>query len=302
MVNNVQYYEPAFCHLRLWNPTWNFSAPDLTFASAAAEAYLTMKPSLSSGFSLSNFIIELAELKILLKLWSKGRSIVEQFLSQSRTKQGAQGFLTWNFGVKLFIRDCITMYEKCTDMEKTLNAYKAKQGRSMTSHWKYTEPDERREYNAASGRYVSQINRKREYHATMRYTYVVPRIDQEYAKLRGLGDVLGLKANLSVVWEAIPFSFVVDWFMGVGNYLQALETDYLDSVVTIQDFCVSIKTIDTRTDRFNYANQSAVPLYDSTETTYERRRMLPDVSNFGIRESHRYGGQQMLLSTALLLA
>jgi hypothetical protein len=31
----------------------------------------------------------------------------------------------------------------------------------------------------------------------------------------------GLKDPLSVVWELLPYSFVVDWFIPIGNYLQA---------------------------------------------------------------------------------
>lgn len=34
---------------------------------------------------------------------------------------------------------------------------------------------------------------------------------------------LGLDAPLSVAWELVPFSFVVDWFIGIGEYLEALN-------------------------------------------------------------------------------
>jgi hypothetical protein len=37
---------------------------------------------------------------------------------------------------------------------------------------------------------------------------------------------LGLTNPLSIAWEVIPFSFVVDWFVPVGNYLQSL-TDFV---------------------------------------------------------------------------
>jgi hypothetical protein len=37
---------------------------------------------------------------------------------------------------------------------------------------------------------------------------------------------LGLTNPLSIAWEVIPFSFVVDWFVPVGNYLQSL-TDFI---------------------------------------------------------------------------
>jgi hypothetical protein len=37
---------------------------------------------------------------------------------------------------------------------------------------------------------------------------------------------LGLINPLSIAWEVVPFSFVVDWFVPIGNYLQSL-TDFV---------------------------------------------------------------------------
>lgn len=51
-----------------------------------------------------------------------------------------------------------------------------------------------------------------------------------------LANRLGLLNPLGVLWEAIPFSFLFDWFLSVGNFLQGL-TDFagiemIDSSVT----------------------------------------------------------------------
>lgn len=35
---------------------------------------------------------------------------------------------------------------------------------------------------------------------------------------------LGLQDPASIVWECVPFSFVVDWFIPIGSYLEALGT------------------------------------------------------------------------------
>lgn len=39
-------------------------------------------------------------------------------------------------------------------------------------------------------------------------------------------QLLGLMDPLSVVWENVPYSFVVDWFYPVGDYLQALNQSH----------------------------------------------------------------------------
>jgi hypothetical protein len=129
---------------------------------------------------------------------------------------------------------------------------------------------------------------------------VVPRIDSEYANIRGILDVLGLKANVSVVWDAIPFSFVVDWFLGVGNYLRSLDTDFLESVVTIHDFCSSVKTETSCDLSFAYSGGPVKNVYTVSETEYKRLVHLPNASDFGIRSTGRYGTKQIVLSAALL--
>jgi hypothetical protein len=37
---------------------------------------------------------------------------------------------------------------------------------------------------------------------------------------------LGLTNPLEIVWERVPYSFVVDWFLPVGNWLSALDADF----------------------------------------------------------------------------
>lgn len=53
---------------------------------------------------------------------------------------------------------------------------------------------------------------------------------------------LGLTNPAAVAWELVPFSFVVDWFLPVGAYLQSL-TDFVgldqkDAFVTEYDLCM----------------------------------------------------------------
>jgi hypothetical protein len=35
---------------------------------------------------------------------------------------------------------------------------------------------------------------------------------------------LGITNPLLVAWELVPFSFVVDWFLPIGNYLESLDS------------------------------------------------------------------------------
>lgn len=53
--------------------------------------------------------------------------------------------------------------------------------------------------------------------ATVRYQY-------RYVEELPLARSLGLLDPLSVLWERLPFSFIVDWFLPIGSYLENLNT------------------------------------------------------------------------------
>lgn len=54
-------------------------------------------------------------------------------------------------------------------------------------------------------------------------------------------DALGIQANPAIVWDAIPYSFLLDWVLDVSDILEAQKKRNLDPVVTIHGFCHSYK-------------------------------------------------------------
>jgi hypothetical protein len=47
--------------------------------------------------------------------------------------------------------------------------------------------------------------------------------DRELTSLASQLDNIGVLPKLSNIWELIPFSFVIDWFINVGNYIESVE-------------------------------------------------------------------------------
>lgn len=275
-----------------------FELPDL--GQLNAEAYETMKPSLVAGFSLTNFVLELRDVRRMFDIWKRADSYVKNI--------GA-GYLNYQFGWKLFLHDVNDIWKKLSTWEKSLEDYKSKQGKPCRRHFrKVLEPQVGYfTYPLSSGgesyNWYTKQTRKSVFHATMLYTYTVPQIDSEFAKLRAIGDIFGIRFNSSVIWEALPYSFVVDWFVGVGSYLKAKEKDYLESKVHVIDYCYSIKHEDVLTYNKDFSNSDPAVLCGTIDRTfYERRRCLPEANDFGLVASHKYGSKQMLLSAALLVS
>jgi hypothetical protein len=55
-------------------------------------------------------------------------------------------------------------------------------------------------------------------------------------------DLLGLNLDPAIIWNAIPYSFVVDWFVNVGDYLHSLRIDAYKVELLMSDYCHSVRT------------------------------------------------------------
>lgn len=53
--------------------------------------------------------------------------------------------------------------------------------------------------------------------------------------------LLGFTNPAAVLWEATPFSFVVDWFLPIGDYLKTLDGSTLNGLLLCKDFCTTVK-------------------------------------------------------------
>jgi hypothetical protein len=84
---------------------------------------------------------------------------------------------------------------------------------------------------------------------------------------------LGLTNPLSVAWEVIPFSFAVDWFVPIGNYLQSL-TDFVG--LNLEDSFVTWYGTLTRDDQPMWFGQTNVyPHQQDQRVDLTRRLVIP---------------------------
>jgi len=105
-------------------------------------------------------------------------------------------------------------------------------------------------------------------------------------QVKGFLDSIGFQGNASIIWNAIPYTFVIDWFFGVGRWLNSLRSDNLKIPATVIGFChslkweweaeYSLKVLPTATD---LGDQNVV-LATRSELRYERRRDVPSYGTF----------------------
>jgi hypothetical protein len=97
---------------------------------------------------------------------------------------------------------------------------------------------------------------------------------------------LGVTKIASVIWEAIPYSFVVDWFVSVGDFIESLEESIFDPLpIVIHDFSHSLKYEYKTTLEMGLSINSLASFIGTldyaikTVTAYERRWDVPSLTD-----------------------
>jgi hypothetical protein len=295
-----------------------------------------MMPSAASGFSLVNFVYELKDFRRLAQAFWNRRRIIQNLIgldeSGFRTqianhpiKSLSKAYLNYSFAWRPLVSDLLSIYRALVSTEARLREIWRRQNTPQTRHYK-TVLDNTANYdwtaysadiawNGATFYYdpsspteirpVMRMHARYEeipvYHATMRYTYSCPGVLDTLAKLRGWLDAFGVRLDASIIWNAIPFSFIIDWVVDVGGFLRRFSEDNLGLQVVIEDFCSSvsskiIKETDVSIRRKN--TSTGVTTYGDSITVsrvklrrYERRVGIPNLysalvtSGLSIREA-----------------
>jgi len=79
------------------------------------------------------------------------------------------------------------------------------------------------------------------FRAKLVYSYTMPGASGSMRTIQGYLDALGVKLDPSIIWNAIPFSFIVDWVLDVGKFLKSFSIDNLDIRTEILSFTTSVK-------------------------------------------------------------
>lgn len=114
------------------------------------------------------------------------------------------------------------------------------------------------------------------------YTQTTLRVHAYFSVQRSLMKQLGIDINCSNLWDIIPFSFVVDWFVNIGDVLESLDkgADLLN--VNMQSLYQSRKTI----SRGQVYLKTEGGFYNYTYTHYVREKLdyLPvSVPSFALK-------------------
>jgi len=334
---------PVFYQKR---PADNGFVPEpLHLADLESRAMSSMMPGIKAGLSSINTLIELKDFKSLPKTlthlgdfvdnlskipWVNLRVAARQAkITMRQLFHGtASGYLEARFNVLSFLGDLTGLQKVLIEHQHRLAELVARQGLVQKRHFtvnldEFSKPGTDTAGPllffapcGAPGQYVaSRCYGTRNvaldqsvFHVEITYNYLLPEISAELAQLGGLLDGLGIYLNPRIIWNAIPFTFLVDWVVNVGKFLENFSHRNLEPKVNILHYCWSIKrrrsvfvskTI-TNTDSTQpeFGNVQTIPCRTIRETAYRRQAGLPAPS---LLQTSGLSATEVSLGAALLI-
>jgi hypothetical protein len=233
-------------------------------------AFKAMFPAVKKELSLINSIIELKDMKTLkgsikhlLSLPSLIKTLNKPGTLRQILRAASDNYLQTKFNIQPLISDIRGIYRALANSEKRINELIARSGRVRTSH--YTRPlviDGTNSYQKIDVNFNMDtpqgnvdiaaphlfgweerivVNTTPVFHAEMQYNYNYTAYQLEHARVLALLDALGVNFNPQIIWNAIPWSFVVDWVVDVGQWLDQFKVANMEPKINITQFLWSYK-------------------------------------------------------------
>lgn len=186
--------------------------PNSGWGTLARNAYSQIQTWSGNGIA---YLRDIREVRKQLEGLS---DIVRMFGTAGKlTKAIATAYLTWHYGAKLTISDTKKLITEMNRYQRTHNA--------SFRHFSSVAEDT---YDGV--------------HREFRYEAFVAPHDSRVSSLLGFLRDFDLLPTAENLWDLVPFSFVVDWFVNVGDILSALDLASELSQFEISYVGYSVKT------------------------------------------------------------
>lgn len=267
-----------------------------------------MLPRVQADLSILNALFELRDFKSLprtianiyslgAKFFRTGRSTLRAILQGS-----ADGYLQAKFNILPLLSDISGLTAALKRSDSQISGFISRAGKPQKRHFRRLLVDTDGQYSEATeGGVVPLYEENQHYafgsslkryvyplptifHAEIEYNYNYTRYQLEHAQVLAFLDSIGVNLNPSIIWNAIPWTFVVDWVVGIGRWLDSMRVGNMDPQINIHRYLWSVKRarriIVTRETSFRTyeefgdgAKQSSgpVPLPVVHETSYRRQ-------------------------------
>lgn len=194
-----------------------------------------------------------------------------QILSRRRSspRDAAGEYLNWEFGIKPILSDLERVYQASLKAEEILLQLERDSGKLIRRKYRFPiEETVDEEVKHKQSCYIHPVTsgtlqdhgtlttRKRTTTTTWfsgAYRYAVPE-RASMSKLQEFRYLYGLTLDPSVVWEVVPWSWLVDWFSSTGDVIHNISALARDGLVLQYGYIM-------RNTRIEYTDTWVGPLY-----------------------------------------
>lgn len=229
-----------------WDPSYTYHFPVYPTVSGAPTVEPTVTTTLSQSKALEEILKGNLSDSVLAPVTFKElpqmRTIHKQLIGKGfGAKSFANRFLAYKFGILPFVKDLTDLWALQSKIARHLKfveenyntRVKVKMSTGTVKYeCGYYKPtsDVAGTYETArgSGSSVAHAN------LTIVRRYTTGDIIRTYLDAYSGG-------LLNVIWEAVPYSFVVDWFVDVGGVINALQPRFQVPCAVVNSFCNCVK-------------------------------------------------------------
>lgn len=269
------------------------------------EAINSITPKLKADLSVPNFLFELKDLKKVIPSSQQLQRISAALIAlttnpfkggrrwgASELHNAAAGqHLSAQFGYLPLIDDAFNLVLSIDTFNQRVFDFQKRAGKPQTGYYRKVLPTTvgEKKYGGVSAN-LRPWTRDSIIRDTVtygvRYTYSLEMGSLKVPSL--FYKYMGFRANPRILWDAIPFSFIVDWFFGIGSFLAQFDAGAVPVNMHIISGWRTRKTTIRREHGFEAVPHasgywvSGPGLYATTEfTVYERLPWVFDTSVLG---------------------
>jgi hypothetical protein len=220
------------------------------------RGFQNIRPKFKGDVSLPNFLFELKDLKRILPSRQRISELSESlktfvgnpFRNSKRfandvLDETSSQYLNAKFGYLPLIDDVFKLIEDFKNFNQRIDTFLQQGKKPQVGHYKEVVPAFTSEstssgdswYDFSTETAYSDVT----YVLTLKYGYTV-NIPKLYVPST-FARYVGFRSNPRILWDALPFSFVLDWVLKIGKMLESFDDGAIPVSLHIIDSCVSRK-------------------------------------------------------------
>jgi len=209
--------------------------PDSLWEDLCLECFNEFATQIPTEVSIANFTWELRELG----------QLIPKFMD-SLSKSIAGGYLTYSFGWKPFVSDCVALANLFTTVnakiQHLINTWGKRTRLGFYRKDVINDVILIPQWIPVGGpdHLLALVGHRAEFRGTGRLFHQLKGLKTMYGDIRAFISALGLNNPVKAFWDAIPFSFVAGWFTRVGRHLTTLAINPYKGEWNVHDLSFSL--------------------------------------------------------------